>query len=502
MTDTINLSGDYGYQAYKISGLDAGTTVSAGGATWIQDNDGRDGSSSPYPFAVYDAPGAILSGGTIIGEIDLSGDWRSVYNLGNSAAIRTEDASNVVVRDWRITDTWDAVRVSWNSPDFLIENVWVTNARDDAVENDRLQSGTIRDSLFDGVFGGISIDPSSSSPVDGHDNTVTLDSVLMRMKSFLYEGEMTHSAMIKTDSATDGEVTPNLRFINSVFAIENVEHRSYRSMLDAWSNTVESRGNVFLNLSDTALPSDYPMPPAGWTILQGQAAREYWEAAKSTWIANRGDGAAAEPPPPAVQPAPEPPPPTVQPAPELPPPTVQPVPEPTAPQPEADERATFSGVTFRGSSSSDTIIGNALDNKIEGRSGADLIKGGAGNDTIDAGNDGDTVYGGAGDDVFVFLRGGDMDGSGSVDIFMDFEQGADRFDLRAIDANSKIGGDQAFAFIGDQAFAGKTPGQLRAAYDAANDLTVVQLNTDNDAAPEQFFHLDGRHSLTASDFIL
>lgn len=480
MTDTINLSGDYGYQAYKVSGLNAGTTLDAGRATWIQDNDGRDGSSNPYPFAVYGAPGANLSGGTIIGKIDLAGDWRSVYNLGNSAAIRTEDASKVVIQDWRITNTWDAVRVSWNSPDFLIENVWVTNARDDAVENDRLQSGTIRDSLFDGVFGGISIDPSSASPVDGHDNTVTLDRVLMRMKSFLYEGEMTHSAMIKTDSSTDGEVTPNLRFIDCIFAIENVEHRSYRSMLDAWSNTVESRGNVFLNISNTPLPSDYPKPPAGWTILQGQAARDYWEGAKSAWIMSRGDGAAAEPLPPVVQPAPD----------------------ATAPKPAPEEQATFSGVTFGGSSGSDTIIGNALDNRIEGLGGADIIKAGAGNDTIDAGNGGDTVYGGTGRDVFVFLRGGDMDGSGKVDIYMDFERGADRFDLRAIDANIRTGGDQAFAFIGDQAFARNSPGQLRAAYDAGKDLTVVQLSTDDDAAPEQFFHLAGKHGLASSDFIL
>jgi len=226
---TITLTGNYGYTPYKVSGLSAGTKIDAETATWIHDNNDGDGSSNAYPFQVYDAPGVILDGGTINGNIDLTKEWRTVYNYGNSAAIRTEDTPNVVIRDWRITDTWDAIRVSWNSPNFLIEDVWVTNARDDAVENDRLQSGTIRDSLFDGVFGGLSIDPSSSSPVDGHNNTVTLDGVLMRMKSFLYEGEMTHSSLIKTDSATDGTVTPNLRFINCVFAIEDVEHRSYRT---------------------------------------------------------------------------------------------------------------------------------------------------------------------------------------------------------------------------------------------------------------------------------
>ena len=44
-------------------------------------------------------------------------------------------------------------------------------------------------------------------------------------------------SFIKTDSATHGEITPSLEFTDCVFAIEDVEHRSYRSMLDAWSNT-------------------------------------------------------------------------------------------------------------------------------------------------------------------------------------------------------------------------------------------------------------------------
>lgn len=487
MTNTIILSGDYGYKAYRASGLDADTTLDASDAVWIHDNNSNDGFSNPYPFSIYNAPGAILNGGTIIGNVDLAGEWRNVYNYGNSAAIRTEDTSNVVIRDWRITDTWDAVRVSWSSQNFLIEDVWVTNARDDAVENDRLQSGTIRDSLFDGVFGGISIDPSSSSPVDGHNNTVTLDGVLMRMKSFLYEGEMAHSAMIKTDSSTDGELTPNLRFINCIFAIEDVGHRSYRSMFDAWSNTIESRDNVFLNLSNNALPSDYPKPPEGWTILQGPAARDYWENAKSAWIMSHADGATAAPlPPPPEQSAPN-----------------ESAPAPAPEEPASDEQATFSSIGFRGSSNSDTITGNSLDNRIEGLGGADLIKGGAGNDTIDAGNGGDTVYGGTGEDIFVFLRGGDMDGSDEVDIYMDFEHGADKFDLRAIDANEKIAGDQAFTFVSEEVFVVRNaPGQLRATYDAGRDLTVVQFNTDDDPTSEYWFHLAGNHSFASSDFIL
>lgn len=472
---TITLAGDYGSKPYTISGLEAGTVIDAENASWIQDNDGSDG--SPYPFMVNDSPGAILDGGTIRGRVDMTREWRDVYNDGNSAGIRTEGTPGVVIRDWRITDTWDAVRVSWDSPNFLIDDVWVTNARDDAVENDRLQTGTIRDSLFDGVFGGISIDPSSSSPVDGHNNTVTLDGVLMRMKSFLYEGEMTHSAMIKTDSATDGEVTPNLRFINTVFAIEDVEHRSYRSMRDAWDNTVESRGNVFLNLSDEPLPDDYPMPPEGWTVLQGQAARDYWQKAKSEWI-ERHSGEDVEPQPPLTEPQP-------------------PLPEPKPPV--TDEVATFSGANFEGDDGDETIIGNALDNFIDGNNGNDVLKGGAGNDVI-RGDDGvDELWGGAGNDTFFVKRLGDSRERSGIDKIMDFAAG-DRIDFSAIDANMKVQGDQKFQLIDGPL--SKTPGQLNVSYDAGSDTTVVSGNVDTDTDAEFVVTLDGKVDLTSAGLLL
>ena len=41
------------------------------------------------------------------------------------------------------------------------------------------------------------------------------------------------------------------------------------------TNLTELSGNYYLNLSDTPFPSNYPLPPKGFTILQGQAARDF-----------------------------------------------------------------------------------------------------------------------------------------------------------------------------------------------------------------------------------
>jgi hypothetical protein len=84
---------------------------------------------------------------------------------------------------------------------------------------------------------------------------------------------MTHGSFFKTNTAAPA-TTPDIRIIDSVFAIEDVTPIHISRLKLAGENVVESHGNVFLNLSDTPLPSTYPKPPAGFTILQGQQDRD------------------------------------------------------------------------------------------------------------------------------------------------------------------------------------------------------------------------------------
>ena len=294
MSETIILNKDFGYEDYDLSWGVVGGTIDATDATWIVANSrndnpvegyGADTGDLPinrYPLQVRDADGLTLLGGTITGEVPLSSDWTYTYRddypdgaSANSAAIRIDDSRDATIEGWHITRAWDAIRVTGDSEDFLISNVWVSQTRDDAVENDDMLSGTIRDSLFEDVFSGISLGDSNAP--DGSDNVVTLDNVLLKSGSYLYKGEVTHVSPIKMDK--DDSITPNLRIVNSVFAIEDVDHGGQERLQKAWNKTIESSNNVFLNLSDDPLPSDYPRPGEGWTILEGQEARDHWEAA-------------------------------------------------------------------------------------------------------------------------------------------------------------------------------------------------------------------------------
>ena len=85
----------------------------------------------------------------------------------------------------------------------------------------------------------------------------------------------------------------------------------------------------------------------------------------------------------------------------------------------------------KGGAGNDLIVGNKLDNRLEGNGGSDTIKGGDGSDTLIGGAGHDLLYGGADDDIFVFT-GNYADGTNS-DTIADFNAAdGDKLDISAI----------------------------------------------------------------------
>ena len=118
---------------------------------------------------------------------------------------------------------------------------------------------------------------------------------------------------------------------------------------------------------------------------------------------------------------------------------------------------------------------------IWGGGGRDVIIGGAGTDRINGGEGRDRLTGGAGDDVFDF--DGLIDSGATVataDRITDFTSG-DKIRLAMIDAVTTLDGDQAFTFIGADAFSG-TAGELRAT--VINGNTMITADVDGDMAAD------------------
>jgi len=116
------------------------------------------------------------------------------------------------------------------------------------------------------------------------------------------------------------------------------------------------------------------------------------------------------------------------------------------------------GDSLRGDSLDNLLDGGEGDDALYGLGGGDTLFGGDGDDMLIGGAGADALHGGAGSDVFLFQASADSLPS-AYDTIMDFLSGVDMIDLRLIDADTGLDGDQEFNFIGGDDFTG-TAGEL------------------------------------------
>ena len=188
-----------------------------------------------------------------------------------------------------------------------------------------------------------------------------------------------------------------------------------------------------------------------------------------------------------------------------------------------------------GRAGSDTLTGSAGDDTLQGDSGTDLLQGDEGSDSLRGGLGDDTLQGGDGDDVLRgmadhdSLQGGDgedvlhggagrdtLDGGADADTFLyrfvadsgagttlrdaivGFAAGVDVIDLRQLDANSIVTGNQAFVFIGTAAF-GSIAGQLRL---VTGPNAVLQGDVNGDGVIDFAVQLNAVATVSVNDVLL
>jgi serralysin len=135
----------------------------------------------------------------------------------------------------------------------------------------------------------------------------------------------------------------------------------------------------------------------------------------------------------------------------------------------------------------DTLIGRGGDDLIAGRDGndtldgetaEDTLSGGAGNDLLIGGAGADTLSGGTGGDRFRYATVSDSP-AGNIDKILDYDVSVDLLDLRAIDPNPFLRGDQAFDFLGVVARGVLTPlGSLYVRASGGDTLLLANLDGD------------------------
>ncbi len=166
-----------------------------------------------------------------------------------------------------------------------------------------------------------------------------------------------------------------------------------------------------------------------------------------------------------------------------------------------------------GSAGMDALFGGAGNDNLYGGTGNDFLRGDVGNDLLEGAAGKDTLIGGAGSDildggadrvrdVFVFKSVSDSSIGSTRDMIDHFVTRIDDLDLRGIDANTTVRGNQKFGF-------GATAAANSVWYEAANldentktKEIIVFADVTGDAVADLEIGLLGISSLSATDFLL
>ena len=152
-----------------------------------------------------------------------------------------------------------------------------------------------------------------------------------------------------------------------------------------------------------------------------------------------------------------------------------------------------------GGAGADVLVGEVSGSTL---GGADKLFGGAGDDLLIGGSGRDTLTGGTGADQFAFQDYTDMGKFAKTrDVITDFAHGVDKIDLRVLDANDAVLGNQAFTFQAAKgaAFTGVV-GQIH--YLQQGGATIIEGDTNGDKVADFQIELKGQITLTAGDFLL
>ncbi|MGQ0555814.1 MAG: calcium-binding protein [Nitrospiraceae bacterium] len=168
------------------------------------------------------------------------------------------------------------------------------------------------------------------------------------------------------------------------------------------------------------------------------------------------------------------------------------------------EHLTLTGsasINGTGNALNNVLTGNNANNVLSGLDGNDTLNGGNGNDVLRGGSGRDQLDGGAGNDRFDYNAVSESPTSTGRDVITGFTGAGtalgDQIDLRDIDANTLVSGNQAFTWRGT------TPGGAGTLWYSGG---VLYGNIDGDATPEFQIQLVGSPALsvggTGTDILL
>jgi hypothetical protein len=261
----VTLAGSMGQYDVRSS-MASYARVDARGASWVG------AGTFPVELGRTDAPGICFSGGTIQGTFAASTDWRTYH----SSAGMFVASPGFTVEDVHILNYGDAIRVEDYTNHWTIRRMHVEGAHDDCVEDDRLYSGLIDDSFFEGCYVFLSERPGSGVgvPVSGANETVTIQNSLVWHKPMptVYKGPAPGNGPLFKWS-------PDASTVNITNTIFRVDQLPSHGDLNLPTKLGTCSGNTIVWLGSGAYPVKLP---SCFTVTTDKSV---WDQAVVDWKA-------------------------------------------------------------------------------------------------------------------------------------------------------------------------------------------------------------------------
>jgi len=251
---------------FADTSLAANTKVDASAAQFL--------TSTDIPISIGGGGGVCLRGGEVIGALSPSTSFNRLHDTYGLVA----RGRAFTLEQLRVFDYGDGASMDRQSAaDWIVRDVHFKYIRDDCVENDFLNSGTIESSLFDGCYDAFSARPYTSTS-DGSGNLVVVRNSLVRLQhmdqGYLRAG---HGGFWKWSPTS-----PMISLYANVFltdgpTIENDVLAPPPGKLKDCSD------NVMIWLGSGPFPETLP---SCFTLLTGVAGLEYWNDAVAQWKAD------------------------------------------------------------------------------------------------------------------------------------------------------------------------------------------------------------------------
>jgi hypothetical protein len=287
--ETLLLTGDFGYEPKVLKELPEGSIVDGRSGLFRVANSGTlvPSAETPcdrvelavnhYPLQIRDSPAVTLLGGLFSGQVPLTSDWESTYC--NSAGVLLRNSQGATVDGIRMRQVWDAVRIAESSSGFHLRGSWISEVRDDCIENDYLNGGLVEDTLLDGCFSGLSMRPPEGEERGPEGGPFVLRDVLMRMQGYPYKGEVQEGPPFKAD-----EDLAEIEVYDSILVMGNRDTISQLRLKIGWTRIGNCSGNLLLWTAETPWPKKFARPPDCFRIVEGAEAQAILERARKNWI--------------------------------------------------------------------------------------------------------------------------------------------------------------------------------------------------------------------------